>query len=494
MGSQGETHAALRRLAPIELYSSVRHSMGLYLSVTVTCRYTAPSPGQRIDAALLYPALARVVSAQPMLRVGIRGQDTNEAAYCHVKAMDLARHASFKTLDACACETMDQYNQQIALLQGWHHSQTWPNLDDIPPWCIVVVQPGTATGQDELSTVQDILFSFHHALLDGISGKLFHESLLRELNHQLHQEAANATSSRHLQLPDAPKLPEAQDHVITFTNSTSYLIRTLWNELGPSMLHASKPIPWHSKAIDFAMAYVTLTKAVDVPGPVVTKLLQACRDHHTTITGLFHALTLASLAARLPADKAPSFAATTPIGLRPFLGPSADPELKPLLRVLVTSYNHEFPPALVAQLRASSNADETTWRIAQRVKDELKARMATMPNDDINGLMKYNSDWFGFFKKKDGQPRPDSWEVSNIGVFPPSPDPGFAVSRVYFTNGAMVTGSPLALGLGSVAGGPLSVSISWQKDVVEQDLVDGLAGDLAQFVTRFGETGRFAAG
>ncbi|KAG8417393.1 Alcohol acetyltransferase, variant 2 [Metarhizium acridum] len=463
--------------------------MRLYLSVTVTCRYNATTSGQGIDEALLYPALARVVSAQPMLRVGILGEDTSKAAFCHIKSVNLANHVSFKTLDACG--TVDQYNDHIAAQQGWHHSQTWLNIQDVPPWRIAVVKPSPAAA-GELSGVQDIIFSFHHALLDGNSGKLFHENLLRELNHQLGQEAANSTTTSSLRFPDAPQLPEAQDQIIAFQNSPLYLVKTLWDELGPSVLRAKKHVPWHSKPSGFSIPYVTLTKAVDFQGPVVAKLLAVCRQHGTTITGLFHALAAASFASRLPASEAPFFAATTPISLRPFLGPAANPEFKQSLRVLVSSHEHEFPAPLVAHLRGSKDTDQSIWEIAQRVKNELNRKVASMPRDDINGLMKYNSDWIGFFKKKDGQPRPDSWEVSNIGVFKnASEETGFAVSRVYFTNGAMVTGSPVALGLGSVAGGLLSVGISWQESVVGQEFVDGLAGDLTEFVTRFDETGKF---
>ncbi|KID61658.1 Alcohol acetyltransferase, partial [Metarhizium hybridum] len=494
MGSQAESPMALRRLGPIELFSSARHYMRLYLGVTVTCRYNAPTSGQGIDESLLYPALARVVSAQPMLRVGILGEDTSKAAFCHIKTIHLANHVSFETLDGC--ETVDQYNEHIASQQGWHHSQPWLNIQDVPPWRIAVVKPSpAATG--ELSRVQEIIFSFHHALLDGNSGKLFHENLLKELNHQLGQGAANTTTTTtaSLQFPDAPRLPEAQDQIIAFQNSPWYLVKTLWNELGPPMLRAKKHIPWHSKPSDFSIPYVTLTKAVDFQGPIVAKLLKACRQHGTTITGLFHALAAASLASRLPAGEASSFAASTPISLRPFLGPAADPEFKQSLRVLVTSQEHQFPAPLVARLRTPKDADQSIWETAQRVKGELHRKVASVPKDDINGLMKYNSDWIGYFKKKDGQPRPDSWEVSNIGVFAnPPEEAGFAVSRVYFTNGALVTGSPLALGLGSVAGGLLSVGISWQESVVGQEFIDGLAGDLTEFVTRFDETGKFVGG
>jgi hypothetical protein len=430
-----------------------------------------------------------------MLRVGIAKEDTNEAVFCHIKTVELTNHVSFKTLDSG--ETADQFNDQMASEQGWHHDQMWSSLEEIPPWRVAIVEP-SAAASEMLPGVQDIVFSYHHALLDGTSGRMFHENLLKELNSQLQQDAhSGETACSTLQFPNAPRLPEAQDQIIAFKNSTSYLVKTLWNELGPTKLRAKKILPWPKKPIDFSIPYVTRSKGIDIQPDVVSKLVKACREHNTSITGLLQALALASFARRLPASEASCFAAATPISLRPFLGPNADDELRDLLRVLVTSYEHEFPSSVVSELRESARRaalDEAIWKVAQEVKTELSNRVATMPKDDINGLMKYNSDWFGFFEKRDGQPRKCSWEVSNIGVFKDSPGaaPAFAVSRVYFTNGAMVTGSPVGLGVASVPGGVLTIAMSWQQTVVTDEFVDNLASDLASFADRFGETGRFA--
>jgi hypothetical protein len=294
-----------------------------------------------------------------------------------------------------------------------------------------------------------------------------------------------------------PQVPHSQDQAIAFENSVPYLVKTLWNELGPTRFRAKTMIPWHDKPIDFSIPYVTCCKIVDIQPVVIAKFLKACREHSTSITSLIHALTLASLATRLPASQASCFVASTPISLRPFLGPDTTDESNNLLRVLVTSYQHEFTPTLVSEFRESAknaSLDNAIWKIGQRIKAELSKRLATLPKDDVNGLMKYNSDWFDYFQRKDGQPRRTSWETSNIGVFENDSDaPGFTVSRVCFTNGAMVTGAPVALGVGSVPGACLTIALSWQKGAVADELMDHLARDLTSFADRFNETGSFAA-
>ncbi|KAK2608610.1 Alcohol acetyltransferase [Conoideocrella luteorostrata] len=504
MDSKSGEPTPLRKLLPCEQINSTLHNMGGYLSVTITCRYHSPRPGQKIDSAFLYPALGRVVSAQPMLHVGILNEHTTNASFCHIGEVNLANHVTFSTLD---CETLVQYNDQIAIRHNWHHDQRWQNIVTHPPWRVAVVEPSAAV-LGELSGVQDITFSFHHALMDGTSGRLFHELLLAELNNQLQQPQQKATKegkitplSSVLYFPEARQLPVIHA-TIRFTNSPAYFVKTLWKEFAPAMLCAKKIVPWHGKAIDFALPYITITKPVDIPDRILTKLIITCRQHQTTITGLLHALILTSLATRLSPTEASSFAAATPISLRPFLNPEMDPKLKEHLCNVVTGCIQEFPPDVVDKLRRPTQdqtLDDTIWRVAQRVKNELNIRTSTLPKDDVSGLFKYVSDWFEFFKKKDGKPRAETWEISNIGVFKDRTQqtlqgvvsPRYRVSRMYFSNGSMVTAAAVGIGVGSVPSGALTIAISWQKAVVADELMNGLAEDLLAYVRCFDKIGTF---
>ncbi|KAG5916473.1 hypothetical protein E4U42_007652, partial [Claviceps africana] len=124
------------------------------------------------------------------------------------------------------------------------------------------------------------------------------------------------------------------------------------------------------------------------------------------------------------------------------------------------------------------------WSIARDLKTHLAARTRTLPRDDPCALLKYVPDWFDYFRAKDGQPRPESWELSNIGVFhpphlpPASPAPAFSFSSAYFTNGAMPVGPVLGVGMASVAGGGLTVGLSWHGGAVSEALMAGLVEDL----------------
>ncbi|KAM4067084.1 Alcohol acetyltransferase [Hirsutella rhossiliensis] len=460
----------LRPLSNMELFSCSRHHLGIYRCVAITCRYThsaasSPSPPALLDASVLYPALATLVSAQPMLRVGILGQDRPRprARFSHLARLDLRAHVSFDTLPAGA-----DYEGQLARRQGWLHDQLWPDVEVCAPWRLVVLRPGPGPGpgpgsdsDSDPPPFYDVIFAFHHSLMDGSSGKAFHEHLLAALNN--------------------PSL----------SSSLPFLLGAVWSEHAPQFLRPAAP--WHGKAIDFSIPHRTRTLAIDMAPDVVAALVAACRAQGTSLTGLVHALVLASFALRLCPD-ASCFAASTPINLRPYLDPdTSDPSLRPLLRSLVTGHSHHFPPWAVAALREpDASLDGAIWSAARHIKRELAQRLATLPADDPAGLLGYIGDWFAFWRAKDGRPRAESWEVSNIGVLSGG-GAAWSIERVFFTNGAMVAGPPLGVNMATAApAGTLTASLSWQDTVIPDGFAEQLAADLASLTRHFHETGKFS--
>ncbi|POR35940.1 Uncharacterized protein TPAR_03861, partial [Tolypocladium paradoxum] len=235
----------------------------------------SPTPANKGALLLLPPPqghlpLRRRHMPLPALRVGILGQHTSRARFSHLAAVDVRDHVAFTTLE-CRGDA--------------------------------VLAPRPA----------------------------FHELLLAALNQPQPSEPSSSPSyssapTPHLlSFPDPPRLPEGQEDAIPFRNTIiSFAIKTVWNELGPSLLRAVKAVPWHGAPIDLRLPHTSRARLVDIPPETVASLLKACRAHAASLTALLHALALASLARRLPAPQAASFAASTPISLRPYFGPGAD--------------------------------------------------------------------------------------------------------------------------------------------------------------------------
>ncbi|KAK7429377.1 Alcohol acetyltransferase [Neonectria magnoliae] len=467
---------ALRPLSGIELYSSTRHSRGLYRCVVFSARYLHPAPPGAILAAL-----GRLVAAQPMLRVGILGEDTDSAHFSHVLEVDLWKHLETWTIPAGA-----GYDAGISGVHAWCHDQLWPDIATRPPWKVIVAKPETNTPGEE--PFEDVVFAFHHSLMDGTSAKRFQEQFVAALN----DVSSDSDPSPVLQFPDPPVLPEAQEDVIPYTNSTLFMGRLVWNEYAPAFLKAAKPAIWSGAPIDFALPHCARVRAVDISAAAVASMVAQSRSHSASVTSLIQALCLASMARRIPAEDAPAFTASTPFNMRPYMSATANPAVRDSFRVCISETAHEYPAAAVDALRRpDADLDALIWHHAKQVKDELRTRAGTLPADDPINLLRFISDWSSHWSKKNGQPRDGSWEISSLGAMRNDSPGRHRISRVLFTNSIMVTGQPFSVSVASAPSGALTAGISWNVGVVSDEVMEGLAEDLLAYTTRLHETGSF---
>ncbi|KAI5458709.1 alcohol acetyltransferase [Mariannaea sp. PMI_226] len=476
--AQSSAPRVIRPLGKLEAYSSSRHVLGIYRCVVVSARYTNPH-GSNADAAFL-GGLAQLVARQPMLRVGIIGEDTNTPKFVHVPQVDLLNHVVFRSLPAG-----EDYETGLDLLHAWCHDQLWPEVQTLPPWRVIVVRPDVANPGFE-----DVVFSFHHSLMDGTSAKNFHEELLTALN----QVDEGAEPPHVLEFPELPVLPKTQEELIKYTNSIFFVSRVVWAELGPSFLKRPKPAIWNGERIDLQLPHKARILSLDIPAEVVSTMLSECRKHSSSITALLHALCLTSFARRLPPKDSPSFKAATPINARRYIKVPTDSEDITLFRVAVATMEHEWPSVDLDALRTTETSagklNNLIWDHARKIRTHLQARTASLPADDPVSLLKYIPDWETFWKKKQGQQRDYSWEISNIGALKRPEDGRRKITRAMFTNGIIVAGPPLCLNVVSVPDGPLTLTISWNQDVVPEELMKGLLEDLSTYTTHLHETGK----
>ena len=427
-------------------------------------------------------ALASVVQDQPLLRVGILREDTCKPTFSHVVHIDLRNHIEWRSSNA---QTSEEYGADVATTQGWLNDQLWPDIETRPPWKIIVIRPADGIfSQPHL----DVMFGYHHSLADGTGGREFHQHLLAALGGQ---GATPMTGDPPVELsfPETPELPDALEEVVSFKNTFLYLAGIYFNMALPSFLKSPR---WTANPIHLSNPYRTRVSTLDLDSGILKSLISASREHSTTLTGLFHALILTSLARRLPADQVSSFASATPINLRPWLSTNANPALKTKLRSLVTSHQAVHPAPIVASLRDLSATDRLIWENARLIKEDLNRHIATIPVNDAAGLLPLIPNMFDFFRSKEGKPRDDTWEISNLGVLRQTGgDSPWRITRALFANGAMVAGPAIGFNAISVEGSGLTVGVSWQEGDIEEELVEGVRSDLLAFATRWYETGKF---
>jgi hypothetical protein len=204
-------------------------------------------------------------------------------------------------------------------------------------------------------------------------------------------------------------------------------------------------------------------------------------------------LALASFARHLTPEEALAFRSSTPIDLRPFIDSNSQPGgSKDLFGVHVTAQSHDWGAHTIAALRKAPSTAEV-WKIAADLRRSMKQHMDKVPKDDIMSMLGWVTDWPKFWLSKVGQPRQNTWEVSNIGSMPDGHEEreeengGWKIQRSLMSQGATVAGAAVGISVSGVAGCGVSIVLGWQEGVVERETVDGLASDLQRWLDRLGE-------
>ncbi|KAM0330190.1 hypothetical protein ACHAQA_004364 [Verticillium albo-atrum] len=418
------------------------------------------------------------------MRVGITGEDTKQPNYVHVPSIDLSSQIRWlEPLQVTSADAM--LEKQLAVQLGTR----WPDLNTRPPWKVTVLP---LTDPNSKLTGLDIVYTFHHAIGDGTSAAIFHTQLLDALAQP---SPIPSLSSSILTLTEPAVLPLPQEELINFSISWPFFLRTLWKAFGPDFLKPKPyPVPWTANPVDFARPFQTHARLFTLPAKTSSALIALARSHSTTLTPLYHALTLLSLARRLPADTAPKFVHGSSISARRLVDPAAL-DTTSTMAVLVTSLIHPDTAAQTAQFRAVEGPalDPVLWDATAAIAESFRAKIASMPADDVTGLLKWVGDWHDYLRKADGKPHDWSWEISNLGAVRGAASGGdgggWAIKRAVFAQSALMSGPAMTLNLAGVVGGEISGTLTWQEHTVDAELVEGLVGDLAAWSTRLAETG-----
>ncbi|KAF2117149.1 alcohol acetyltransferase-domain-containing protein [Lophiotrema nucula] len=345
-------------------------------------------------AGAVNSAIARVVAQAPILQVGILGSESKKPVWIHLGRLDLNEHVQYVSLDDSAGSeqaVQDTIESQL--------DTRFFKLEDRPGWRATVFK------HTEVQFI-DILFTWNHPHGDGMSGKIFHELLLKTLRTKTPEDSLKSLSDCKLVFSDSSvKFPPATEQLVAMPISPLFLVKALWNDNKPtSVFKTPTNADW---APISSMPYKTRFRVFDVETSVTSNVLAACRHHKTTLTALLHGLTLVSLSSHIDDAKATAFASSTAIDQRRFL-PSdhADfPWLEPTKTIAnyVSIMDHEFNNMLVGRIRQQIGANKqkhllsrdllgNVWSTSARVRREIQRRLDDRLKNDLVGLMKFVPD------------------------------------------------------------------------------------------------------
>ncbi|KAK7992455.1 hypothetical protein PG988_001249 [Apiospora saccharicola] len=320
----------LRSLGALEKFESALHSLNVYYGFALTCRYAIPAAlrGEADEDALrehFEKAVALAVLDHPLLQVGLADESTKEPVWVRLDHIDLRHHIQWQTVPmdldvklssssstATIGNVMDTALEDVIKAQ---HDMPFPDLETRPGWKMVVLRA------PDLGYLE-AFFGLNHANADGESAKMFQRTLLEKLN------LLSATSSSSSLSPPVLSNLDLQDHILTlpvmpaskFTPahetlmdlplSPAWAASIVLKQILPSWLrsHPLKPLPW---APQRPVPVRTALRLVHVDDAALGRVLDACRSHDTTLTGLVQSISVTSLAMRTPAAAAPQTRSST---------------------------------------------------------------------------------------------------------------------------------------------------------------------------------------
>jgi hypothetical protein len=460
-----------------------------------------------------------------MLQLAVVHQTPVKGAWVKQESLPLNDHLIWETVD----DEQYDFETSFRAVASRHLDVKWkPFIAPTVPWRFVIVQPRSRAGW------VDVHFGWHHVVCDGTSGRVLLESLLRNLATDAGTAAsvpALARGDRILTLPE-PQVPPSPLKVINFTFSPKFVASSLLKLVHhPRSKYGYSWIPADMENVKTDYRCLSLDPAQ------TRSLLDACKAHKTTLTGVLEALLFLAVAKHVPATNAKVFKSGMPISMRRFVTKAAQERHKfaadTWVRNCVGEVMHQWDEPLVEKVRGqfansktsaglTTELEETLWETAAQARKNITEHIAKDNRNDLAGLMFLIDDWPKYFRDEMKHPRELTWVLSNIGSFegghdgplPAAPAPASSSASTADEEATVTNGhSPkegsssdkwtmeniLWLGSAFAGYGPacglrvtgikhrgLSMTWNWQKGMSPDNVFDKIADDLQVWLREIG--------
>ncbi|CAO1597093.1 hypothetical protein XANCAGTX0491_000920 [Xanthoria calcicola] len=457
----------LRTLGMLEKLYPARQLLSVYHSVIITATYENPLKLEDdFLCTTLRAALPGLLRRHPPLCCYVEGGETATPWFARLDTVEVRDVLQFEDLER---------GRNLAEKLEELHDQPWP-VGPKPLWKLVVIRGLPTNSDTKVDSALHIAFVFHHVIGDGLSGIAFHQSLLHELESM---DQKNQEPQRMLDIirtPTFTNLIEPIEKLIALPLSWMFLTKQVVKEYAPQWLIGAPSTIWaglpHKTLHE--LPFHSRVRLVSIRAEDLQFLVEASRGHDVSLTSLLTASIASVLANGLPS--ASGFQGLTPYTLRRVTGTS-------MAEMVNQSTGFETPYAAdtLDRIRKASDVTErldSLWATAKYTHTQMRRELDKCPKDNLVGLLPYVINHVDYYKKKFGKGREATWELSNLGVFKASPGSSsktWNLHSMIFTQGAQPLGSAFTVDCVSVQGKSLTLAITWQDRVVEEDLVDAVA-------------------
>ncbi|KIW74267.1 hypothetical protein Z517_12207 [Fonsecaea pedrosoi CBS 271.37] len=470
----------LRAVGRLERYSTARHDLKFYLGPAVTVSYKLPNSRSDQLKVCVYKALGDVITRHPILSAIPVDENTQDPYFIRLPEINLDKCVFFQTrhLDYDP-DAGDERDGELDELLGTQHSVPYeaPN----PFWRLFVLTSSARPSEFTAS------FFYHHALGDGISGIAFHRTFHSALCQVLSNLEIDPPSTSVITSPSTPLLPSLESAhplpISTWHILTVLFKHKIWSpSRDPGLWTGSKCITPLGR---------TGARHLALSASSTTALKNICRKNGTTISGALQTLVAGALFAHLP-EKFTKVACSGALSVRGFLPADAgitEDSMGVWVQGMSDTYTRDHFSTTQHGDSDKGAHDLLPWPEARRSRQNIERVLSLKGHNTDVGMLRFVQDYQEeLFLSKVGKDRDSSFEVSNLGLFkkqPPSGDvEGVEMGRMVFTQSAGVTASAIQVSVVTGADGCLVLGVTWQKGIVDDDLVEKMLKSVKEEVER----------
>ncbi|CAF3470613.1 hypothetical protein SNK05_006509 [Fusarium graminearum] len=455
----------IRPLGKLEEIAAAAHHIDFFTNCAFSAHYKASQPLTDVDLKpLVFTALSQVLHQHPILFAIPVVPDTEQPYWGRLPSIDLNQVVSFVERSSPLSSDSQTDVELDSLLEDRHNTSFKAGYGTLPVWRLIILQDYHSKDGFVAS------FVYHHSMADGGSSQIFQDAF---------QRALCDISSGSVEL-----------QVVEVVTSDDRPISSPLEDLHPLPLPENPPVldaanlnEWRGSTV--SVPSKTKYKSLSLAPEVLQSFAQECKKNKTTVTAALPALVAKVLYDILPSETE-GLTCNLPVSLRSDLPPN---QVDDVIGNFIDAFKVQL---LRSDLDQSSEGTTAIWKHAKKVQQATRRYFANAspsgePYANV-AIFKLIPDIKAFLSSTIGNPRGESFEVSNLGHFPEpknlkgNGNPPWRRGKLLLSRCAFAPGAPLII---CVIDNEASVSFgfTWQADVGDDEVVEGVIDGLKTFFT-----------
>ncbi|CAD6448294.1 a9c6ec76-bdb3-49e5-9c28-31e25ad219dc [Sclerotinia trifoliorum] len=466
-------------------YYATRHEKGLYRSCGVTSYYSyTPQNSNAITSNAIDELISRIqcalwktIEKHPSLCYGILPSSSTThptARFKRLAQISLEDIVSISSLGRFPNAEVQKKSEEKRVCEeiGDAHEQLFQDPETKPVWRIRVLLHGMEDGAYRVY----ILFIAHHAIADGLSCAAFQRTLHGELSAATVETLEMNVVQWPYIVPKTVGRPIAIENAMDISPPGYESLET--NPQSNSDKKEEQIWSGNFPCMPTIESYKCLALLITVPPERVQAVLDTSHRLKITVTGYLHGLIVSYLARTTATNDQLGLKACTPYSLRKFSKLPVT-EIANHVSTIVTKWNAGLLNSIRHVREGSVEEEELIGAIGSQVCQEISTELKRVEAGGVSQIRNVERivDLESYCREGLSAERSETYEISNLGVVRMNKVPresSLKLNGLIFSQCGMVFGAPIGCNVVNLEGGPLVISLTWQKGGVEDEVMEGL--------------------